>query len=52
MLSLYSFRLGENEIVLSHIELIHKEEKGQLKEAILGSGSKDADLIVTFRYRL
>jgi len=65
-----SFTLGEHEVRLTHVKLIHhpkkdeirtevvstgilnKEEKKTLKEAILKSLDKEADVIVTFRYKL
>ncbi|MBT8348592.1 MAG: TIGR00341 family protein [Sulfurovum sp.] len=70
MLSNLAFSLGEQDIKLTQIELIHrknideihcevistgilkKEEKLYLKEAILKSIDKKADVIATFRYRL
>lgn len=69
-LSNISFTVGNEEIKLTHIKLIHradideiscevissgrlnKEEKLQLKEAILKSIHKVAEVIVTFRYKL
>jgi len=65
-----AFSVGEHEVKLTHIELIHraktdeircevissgilnKNEKARLKEAILKSIDKVAEVIVTFRYRL
>lgn len=69
-LSNLEFSLGEHDIKLTQIELLHrkkvdeirceviatgilqKEEKLQLKEAILKSIDKEAEVIATFRYRL
>ena len=69
-LSNIEFSLGEHDVKLTHIELVHrkevdeirceviatgilsKEEKARLKEAILKSIDKEAEVIVTFRYRL
>ena len=69
-LSNLAFNVGQHEVKLTHIELIHKrekeiircevissglldtEEKLRLKEAILKSIDKEAEVIVTFRYRL
>jgi len=65
-----AFNVGEHDIKMTHIELLHrakideircevissgilsKEEKVRLKEAILKSIDKEAEVIVTFRYRL
>jgi len=70
ILSNLSFNVGEHDVKLTHIELVHrsktdeircevissgllsKEEKVRLKEAILKSIDKVAEVIVTFRYRL
>jgi len=70
MLSNLAFNVGEHDVKLAHIELIHradideircevissgilsKEEKLRLKEAILKSIDKEAEVIVTFRYLL
>ncbi len=70
ILSNLAFNLGEHDVKLTHIELLHrpkideirceviatgiltKEEKIWLKEAILKSIDKVAEVIVTFRYRL
>ena len=69
-LSNLSFNVGEHDVKLTHIELVHrkkrneircevistgilsKEEKLRLKEAILKSIRKEAEVIVTFRYLL
>jgi len=69
-LSNLAFKIGEHDVKLTHIELIHrskideircevissgllnKDEKARLKEAILKSIDKVAEVIVTFRYRL
>ncbi len=69
-LSNLAFNVGEHDVKLTHIELLHrpktdeircevistgsltKEEKVRLKEAILKSIHKQAEVIVTFRYRL
>lgn len=69
-LSNIEFSIGEHDVKLTHIELLHrknideihceviatgllnKEEKALLKEAILQSIGKKAQVIVTFRYRL
>jgi uncharacterized hydrophobic protein (TIGR00271 family) len=69
-LSNLAFNVGEHDVKLTHIELVHrseideircevissglliKEEKIRLKEAILKSINKVAEVIVTFRYRL
>jgi len=69
-LSNLAFTIGEHDVKLMHIELIHrsqtdeircevissglltKDEKARLKEAILKSIDKVAEVIVTFRYRL
>ena len=69
-LSNLAFMIGEHNVKLTHIELIHrskideircevissgvltKDEKSRLKEAILKSIDKVAEVIVTFRYRL
>jgi len=69
-LSNLAFTIGEHDVKLTHIELIHrskvdeircevissglltKDEKARLKEAILKSIDKVAEVIVTFRYRL
>ncbi len=69
-LSNLAFSLGEHDVKLTHIELVHrpkidqirceviatgiltKEEKSLLKEAILKSIDKKAEVIATFRYRL
>jgi uncharacterized hydrophobic protein (TIGR00271 family) len=69
-LSNLAFNVGEHDVKLMHIELVHrseideircevissgilsKEEKLRLKEAILKSIDKVAEVIVTFRYRL
>ena len=65
-----AFNVGEHDVKLTHIELVHrteideircevissgilsKEEKMRLKEAILKSIDKMAEVIVTFRYKL
>ena len=65
-----AFNVGEQDVKLTHIELVHrakideircevissgilsKEEKMRLKEAILKSIDKVAEVIVTFRYKL
>jgi len=65
-----AFNVGEHDVKLTHIELVHrakideircevissgilsKEEKTRLKEAILKSIDKIAEVIVTFRYKL
>ena len=65
-----AFNVGEHDVKLMHIELVHRtkideircevissgilsqEEKSRLKEAILKSIAKKAEVIVTFRYRL
>jgi len=70
MLSNLELSIGEHDIQLKHIELIHRkdrdeihcevistgllsqEEKHMLKEAILKSVNKKADVITTFRYKL
>jgi len=70
ILSNVSFNVGEHDVKLTHIELVHRElndeircevistgilsqeEKKELKEAILKSINKVADVIVTFRYKL
>ncbi len=70
ILSNVSFNVGEHDVKLTHIELLHrgesdeircevissgilsKEEKLRLKEAILKSIRKEAEVIVTFRYKL
>jgi len=70
ILSNLSFNVGEHDVKLTHIELVHrgdsneircevistgilsKEEKKRLKEVILKSIDKVADVIVTFRYLL
>ena len=70
ILSNVSFNVGEHDVKLTHIELVHRElndeircevistgilsqeEKRELKEAILKSINKVADVIVTFRYKL
>ena len=69
-LSNLAFNVGEHDIKLTHIELLHrpkideircevistgilsKEEKSRLREAILQSIHKKAEVIVTFRYKL
>jgi len=69
-LSNLAFSIGEQDVKLTHIELVHrakldeircevittgaleKEEKVWLKEAILKSIGKEAEVIVTFRYKL
>ena len=69
-LSNLAFNVGEHDVKLTHIELIHrakideirceviatgilsKIEKELLKEGILKSIGKEAEVIVTFRYRL
>jgi len=69
-LSNLAFNVGEHDIKLTHIELVHrakldeircevistgilsKAEKVRLKEAILKSIDKIAEVIVTFRYKL
>jgi len=69
-LSNLAFNVGEHDVKLTHIELVHranideircevissgilsKEEKIRLKEAILQSIAKKAEVIVTFRYKL
>jgi len=69
-LSNLAFNVGEHDVKLTHIELLHrptideircevisngilsKEEKVRLKEAILQSIHKKAEVIVTFRYKL
>jgi len=69
-LSNLAFNVGEHDVKLTHIELMHrpkmdeircevistgsltKDEKARLKEAILKSIDKQAEVIVTFRYRL
>jgi uncharacterized hydrophobic protein (TIGR00271 family) len=69
-LSNLAFNVGEHDVKLTHIELLHrpkldeircevistgilsKEEKVRLKEAIVQSIHKKAEVIVTFRYRL
>ena len=69
-LSNLAFTLGEHDIRLTHVRLIHrpeldeikcevissgilnKEEKKVLKETILKSIGKQAEVIATFRYRL
>jgi len=70
ILSNLSFNLGEHNIKLTQVKLIHrhkvneircevistgilsKNEKTLLKEVILKSIDKEADVVVTFRYRL
>jgi len=70
ILSNVSFNVGEHEVKLTHIVIVHrsdsdeircevistgilsKEEKICLKEAILKSIHKQAEVIVTFRYKL
>ncbi len=70
ILSNLAFKVGEQDVKLTHIELVHrvkideirceviatgilaKEEKVLLKEAILKSIGKEAEVIVTFRYKL
>ena len=70
ILSNLAFSVGEHDIKLTHIELVHrakideircevissgilsKEEKSQLKQTILKSIHKNAEVIVTFRYKL
>jgi len=70
ILSNVSFNVGEHDVKLTHIELVHRElndeircevistgilsqeEKRELKEAILKSINKVADVIVIFRYKL
>jgi len=70
ILSNLSFNVGEHDVKLTHIELVHrsdideircevistgilsKKEKDHLKEAILKSIDKVAEVIVTFRYKL
>ena len=70
VLSNLAFNVGEHDVKLTHIELVHrakideircevissgmlsKEEKSRLKEAILKSIDKEAEVIVTFRYKL
>jgi uncharacterized hydrophobic protein (TIGR00271 family) len=70
ILSNLSFNVGEHDVKLTHIELVHraksneircevistgilsKAEKIRLKEAILKSIRKEAEVIVTFRYLL
>ncbi len=70
ILSNVSFNVGEHEVKLTHIVIVHrsdsdeircevistgilnKEEKIRLKEAILKSIHKEAEVIVTFRYKL
>ena len=70
ILSNLSFSLGEHEVTLTQVKLLHhpksdvircevissgilsKKEKKVLKEAILKSIDKKAEVIVTFRYRL
>jgi len=70
ILSNVDFDIGRHHVKLTHIELLHRakkdevrcevistgilnpEEKDTLKEAILMSINKDAEVIVTFRYRL
>ncbi|PTB88119.1 TIGR00341 family protein [cyanobacterium G8-9] len=70
ILSNVSFNVGEHDVKLTHIELLHransdeircevissgilsKVEKIRLKEAILKSIHKEAEVIVTFRYKL
>ena len=69
-LSNLAFNVGEHDVKLTHIELVHrakidevrcevistgilsKKEKIRLKEAILKSIDKVAEVIVTFRYKL
>ena len=69
-LSNLEFNVGEHDVKLTHIELLHrptideircevisngilsKEEKVRLREAILQSIHKKAEVIVTFRYKL
>jgi len=69
-LSNLSFNVGEHDVKLTHIELVHRaeideircevissgllsrEEKNRLKESILKSIDKMAEVIVTFRYKL
>jgi len=69
-LSNLAFNVGEHDVKLTHIELVHrvkidevrcevissgilnKEEKIRLKEVILKSINKVAEVIVTFRYSL
>jgi len=69
-LSNVAFDIGRYHVKLTHIELLHRakkdeircevistgilspEEKRGLKEAILKSINKDAEVIVTFRYKL
>ena len=70
ILSNLTFNVGEHDVKLTHITLVHrtkideircevissgilsKEEKVRLKEAILKSIDKVAEVIVTFRYKL
>ncbi len=70
LLSNLAFNVGEHDVELTHVRLIHgakndeircevissgilsKQEKKVLKEAILKSLDKEAEVIVTFRYRL
>jgi uncharacterized hydrophobic protein (TIGR00271 family) len=70
ILSNLEFNVGENDVKLTHIELVHrkkenevrceviatgilkKEEKLRLKEVIQKTIGKEAEVIVTFRYRL
>jgi len=69
-LSNLHFNVGEHDVKLTHIELVHrsdsdeircevistgilnKEEKVRLKEVVLKSIGKEAEVIVTFRYLL
>jgi len=69
-LSNLAFNVGEHDVKLTHIELLHrpkideircevistgilsKDEKLRLREAILQSIHKKAEVIVTFRYKL
>ena len=70
VLSNVSFNVGEHDVKLTHIVVVHrsdgdeircevistgilnKEEKVRLKETILKSIHKEAEVIVTFRYKL
>jgi len=70
ILSNLAFNVGEHDVKLTHIELVHrrdsdeircevistgilsKTEKIRLKDAILKSIRKEAEVIVTFRYKL
>jgi len=70
MLSNLAFNVGEHEVKLTHIQVLHhgkrekiqcevissgilsKREKKRLKEAILKSIHRDAEVIATFKYKL